>query len=67
MPSPIDAIITMIEQSPQFARNPNAREMLDCIKNNDAKKGQQIAANLCNTYGIKPEDAVQQARRFFNV
>lgn len=65
--SPIQALIGMIEGSPQFSGNPNAREMLECIKNNDAEKGQRIARNLCETYGVKPEDAVQQARRFFHM
>lgn len=67
MSDPIQAIIGMIEGSPQFSNNPNAKEMLECIKNNDSKRGQQIARNLCETYGVKPEDAVQQARRFFHI
>ena len=48
-------------------RNPNARSMIQVIQNGDAKKGEEIARNLCDTYGIKPEDAVQQARSFFRV
>lgn len=28
---------------------------------------QQIARNLCDTYGVKPEDAVAQAKSFFHI
>lgn len=34
--------------------------MIDVIKSGDANRGQQIARNLCNTYGVKPEDAIAQ-------
>lgn len=28
---------------------------------------QQIAQNLCNTYGVTPEEAMQQAKQFFKL
>ena len=54
--------LDMIQQN-----NPNAREMIDVIKSGDANRGQQIARNLCNTYGVKPEDAIAQAKSFFHI
>ena len=41
--------------------------MIDVIRSGDAAKGQQIAKNLCDTYGVKPEDAISQARSFFHI
>lgn len=41
--------------------------MIDIIKSGDANRGQQIARNLCNTYGVKPEDAIAQAKSFFHI
>lgn len=67
MNSIMQQMMAMVENSPQFANNPNAREMLRCIKEGDAKKGEQIARNLCETYGIQPEQAVQNARNFFHL
>lgn len=64
---PIQQVVGMLENSPTFANNPNAKQMLDCIKNNDAETGKKIAKNLCSSYGIKPEDAVNQARQFFRI
>lgn len=65
--NPLHSAIDMLERSPQFAGNQNAMQMLDCIKKNDSKRGQQIAENLCKTYGVTPEQAIQQARRFFGM
>lgn len=59
--------LDIIQKNPALANNPNAREMIDVIRNGDAAKGQQIAKNLCDTYGVKPEDAISQARSFFHI
>ena len=59
--------LDIIQKNPVLANNPNAREMIDVIRNGDAAKGQQIAKNLCDTYGVKPEDAISQARSFFHI
>lgn len=63
----IQALIGQIEASPGFAGNQNAREMLECIKNGDSEKGERIAMNLCRTYGVTPEQALQQARSTLHI
>lgn len=62
-----DFALGIIGSNPQIAQNPNARQMIDVIKCGDTQKGQQIAKNLCDTYGVKPEQAIQQARSFFHM
>lgn len=62
-----DFALGLIGQNPALQRNPNAQVMIDAIKSGDSRRGQEIAQNLCNTYGVKPEDALSQARRFFNI
>lgn len=59
--------LDIIQKNPALANNPNAREMIEVIRNGDTAKGQQIAKNLCDTYGVKPEDAISQARSFFHI
>lgn len=59
--------LDMIQRNPALQDNPNAHEMIDAIRSGDAKRGQQIARNLCNTYGVKPEDAIAQAKSFFHM
>lgn len=62
-----DFALNMINGNPQIANNPNAREFLNVIRNNDDARGRQIAQNLCDSYGITPDQAVQQAKQFFNL
>ena len=62
----IQNLVGMIENSPAFSKNQNARQMLDCIKNNDSQSGMKIAENLCKTYGVTPQEAVNLARQFFH-
>lgn len=68
MPNNIMSLaLDIIQKNPAIANNPNAREMVDVIRSGDAAKGQQIAKNLCDTYGVKPEEAISQARSFFHI
>ena len=62
-----DFAVNLISKNPQIANNPNAQGMLQAIQNGDNAKGEQIAKNLCDSYGITPDQAVQQAKRFFNL
>ena len=61
-----NAIIgTLLKMNPQVANNPRAMEMLNVIQSGDTQKGERIANNLCQTYGISKEDATKQAENFF--
>lgn len=59
--------LQMLNNSPQLKNNPQAQEMMRVIQENDSVKGQQIAENLCNTYGMSKEEATNQAKRFFGM
>ena len=56
-----------IRHGPALRDNPNARETIDVIESGDADRGQQIARNLCDAYGMEPEDAIAQAKSFFHM
>lgn len=62
-----DFALSLLGRMPHVADNPNAQSMIEAIRRGDSKRGEQIARNLCDTYGIKPEDAVRQARQFFHI
>lgn len=59
--------LNLINRNPQIAKNPKAQEMIDVIRRGDANAGMQIANNICNTYGISREQAVQDASKFFHL
>ena len=41
--------------------------MLEVVQSGDSARGEQIANNLLKTYGVSREDALAQAKRFFNL
>lgn len=47
--------------------NPMASGMLDIVESGDARKGEEMADNLCRSMGISRDEAVSQARRFFGL
>ena len=49
------------------ANNPRAQEYIKIIQSGDSKKGEEIANNLCQTYGVSKEDAIKNAKQFFGV
>lgn len=57
----------LLRQNPNIMNNPQAQHMVSIIQNGDSTQGQQIAENLCKTYGISKEDAIQQAKQFFGM
>ena len=63
----MDFALNLIQQNPALQKNPNAKEMIEVIRSGDTAKGEQIASNLCKTYGIDKNQAVPQARSFFNI
>ena len=59
--------LNLLSQNPNVANNPNAQEFINVIRSGDSARGEQIAQNLCNTYGVSKEDAVKNAKSFFNL
>ena len=62
---PRSVALNLISRNPNLANNPQAQSFINVIQSGDSKKGEEIARNLCNTYGVTPEQAVQQAKNFF--
>lgn len=62
-----DMALGIIGRSPQVAQNPNAQHMLQVIQSGNQAEGERIARNLCQSYGMTPEQALQQARGFFRI
>lgn len=63
----IQALVSRAAADPSIANNPNSRAMLEVLQTGDSKRGEQIANNLLNTYGVTKGDAVRMAREFFHL
>lgn len=67
IPNMRDMALNLLMQNPNIANNPNAQEFIQVIQNGDSVKGEQIAKNLCDTYGMSKEDAIRNAKTFFHL
>lgn len=59
--------MSMINKNPAIQNNPQARELISVIQSGDSARGEQIAQNLCNTYGVSKETAIAQAKQYFGL
>lgn len=66
-PSPIEFALRMIKNNPKFANNPQYQNYIQILESGDAQKGEELANNLLNTYGVTKEDALAQAKNFFHI
>lgn len=65
MTNPMNMLLNMALQNSNITNNPRAMEMLRIIQSGDAQKGQEIAMNLCKTYGVSKEEATNMATDYF--
>lgn len=63
----INFAMQMMANNPAIANNPRNKELFDVIKSGDAQRGQEIANNLCKSYGVTPQEAVEQAKKHFGL
>lgn len=60
-------LASLISRNPQIASNPRSKAMLDLITSGDKANGEELADNLCRTYGVTRDEALAQAKQFFGI
>lgn len=64
----LNNLVNMILQAnPNIKENQQASSWLNVIQNGDSTQGQQIADNICKSYGMSREEMLEQAKKFFNI
>lgn len=67
MINPKQFALDLIRRNPNISSNPNAQGMINVIQSGDEEQGKRFAENLCATYGVSKEQALEDARRFFHI
>lgn len=62
---PNNFMLKALMAHPAVRNNPMAQQMMNVIITDDNVTGQQIANNICKSYGMSREQMVQQAMNFF--
>lgn len=64
--NPIEMMLqTLLQQRPDLQNNPTTMEMINIIRTGDSKRGEEIANNICQSYGMTREQALSQAQSMF--
>lgn len=63
----LNNLFQQAKNNPAIANNPMAQNCLSILESGDAKRGEEMANNLLQSYGISKEDALNQARSFFHI
>lgn len=67
MPNLEQFAMLLLQKNPKVANSPQGQQFLEILKSGDVEAGQKMAQNFCNSYGVTPEEGVNQARKFFNI
>lgn len=65
LPNPMQMVLGQLANNPNIANDPQKKHMLEVLQSGNAEEGQKIAQNLCETYGLDPQQAAQQAKSYF--
>ena len=65
--NPVQFAINALNQNPNLKNNPRAQGLMEIIQSGDAIKGEQMAKNLCQTYGVSVDEGLKQAKTFFHI
>lgn len=63
----VDSMLKRLTANPAIADNPQARTYIDVLQSGDAQRGEEIANNLLETYGMTKDQALAQAKQFFHI
>ena len=59
----IQFAMNLINRNPKIANNPMAQELIGIIQNGSEQRGEMIAENLCKSYGVTKEEALEDAMK----
>lgn len=55
-----------LQHHPEIRTNPQKMEWLNIISSGDGKRGEEVATNLLQTYGISKEQAIDMIKNSAN-
>lgn len=67
MPDLREIAMQALRRNPQIAGSPQGQRFMQILQSGDVAAGQQMAQNLCQTYGVSEQDAIKQVAQHFNI
>lgn len=63
--NPMQMVLNQLANNPNIVNDPQKKHMLEVLQTGNAEEGKKIAQELCQTYGVSMEEAVQKSKSFF--
>lgn len=67
MIDPKTILMNVMQNNPNFQNNPVAQNYANVLLSGDSKRGEEIANNLLKSYGVTKEQALDAAKKMFNL
>lgn len=59
--------IDLLKKNPDKANTPLGKQLMQILDSKDYDAGEKLGQNICNTYGVDPEEAYNQGKTFFGL
>lgn len=64
--SPQQILQQAMRMNPNIANNSQVQQYIQVLMSGDARKGQELAQNICGSFGVTPEQGVQQCQQYLS-
>ena len=64
---PKEILMEFLKKNPNVANNPQMQGYIDVLNSGDQEKIKTLGMNICNSYGITPDEARDATMRFFGM
>ena len=59
--------LMLLSKNPQAQKSPLFGQFQEIMRTGNYQLGEQIAMNICNSYRVTKEEAINRARQYFNI
>lgn len=66
MPNLPQIAMQLLQQNQQIANSPQGQQLMQILQNGDVAAGEQMARNICASYGMTEQQMLMRALNFFN-
>lgn len=56
--NPYQLAMNFLQQHPEVANTPQGQQLARILQSGDDRAGQEMAMNICNSYGVSPMQAL---------
>ena len=63
----MDLATLLLQRNPYVANNPQSQSYLNLLRSGDDERIKQVANNICMSYGVTPQEAGNQALKYFGL